>query len=301
MNETPGLAAAQRESRQLTHQAGANFSVGFRFLPKERRQAVYAAYSLCRMADDAVDEGDPKTAPARLEHWAGELDAIYQGQPSTPTGVALASALSQFPIPKSAFEGLIAGCRQDLVKDRYETFEELLGYCDLVASTISTISLAIFGGLKSPEAVARGRDLATALQLTNVVRDVGDDLDRDRIYLPAEDLERFHVSELDLISRRPSREFVALIQFETMRALRYFRSAEPVKTLVDPPCQFAVTMMGGIYAEVAARVYRFPLESLLGRVSLSRGQKVLAVVKRVFDRRFIRDAGLISRIDESSS
>lgn len=281
------LGEARRETRSLTHRAGANFSVGFRFLPKERRQAVYAAYAFCRHADDAVDEGDPRTAPGRLQAWADELDATYDGRPTTPTGVALAAALPRFPIPRAAFEGLIEGCRQDLVKSRYATFAELLGYCDLVATTISTISLAIFGGLGRAEAEARGRDLATALQLTNVVRDVGEDVGRGRIYLPAEDLARFGVGEEELLARRASSGYEALLRFEAERALSYFRSAEPVKDLVDPECRFAVTMMGGVYAEVAARVVRRPASTLTTRVSLSRAEKVLAVVRRIPRRRFV--------------
>lgn len=295
------LKDARREAKALTHSQGANFSVGFRFLPKDRRQAVYAAYSLCRMADDAVDEGDPETAPARLDVWARELEAIYAGRPETSTGVALAAALETFPIPKEAFAGLIQGCRQDLVKTRYETFQELLGYCDLVASTISTISLAIFGGLGNLEAERHGRYLATALQLTNIIRDVGDDLDRDRIYLPAEDLDQFGVTELDLLTRRPSAEFASLLRFEARRALTFFVKAEPIKFLVDPPCRFAVTMMGGIYAEVARRVEKDPLFSLFGRVSLSRSEKILEVGKRLLDRRFVRDRRLLSSIDSEKA
>lgn len=281
------LEAAHRENRALTHKAGANFSVGFRFLPKERRRAVYAAYAFCRLADDAVDEGDPATAPERLRTWERELDATYSGRPESAAGVALAAVLPRFPIPKAAFEGLIAGCRQDLVKTRYATFEELLGYCDLVATTISTISLAIFGGLGKREAEARGRDLATALQLTNIVRDVGDDVSRDRVYLPAEDLARFGVDERDVLACRATPAYEELLRFEAGRALGFFRAAEPIKDLVDRECQFAVTMMGGIYAEVARRVVATPAATLTSRVRLSSVEKVGAVAARLVSRRFL--------------
>lgn len=286
----PGLAEAHRSNRAITHQAGANFSVGFRFLPKPRRRAVYAAYSWCRAADDAVDEGDPAGAPARLDEWQRELDAVYGGTPGSAAGVALAESLPRYPIPKSAFEGLLAGCRQDLVKTRYATFEELLGYCDLVASTISTISLAIFGGLGDARAEARGRELATALQLTNIVRDVGEDVGRGRVYLPREDLDRFGASEADLLACRPTPALSEVVSFEARRALSYFRAAEEVKELVDRECRFAVTMMGGIYAEVAREVLARPLETLRRRISLSRARKVRAVLVRVFDGRFDRVA-----------
>lgn len=286
----PGLSSAHRENRALTHRAGANFSVGFRFLPKERRQAVYAAYAWCRGADDAVDEGDPAGAPTRLDAWEKELDAVYGGKPCSAAGVALAEALPRFPIPKEAFEGLLAGCRQDLAKTRYATFDELLGYCDLVASTISTISLAIFGGLGDPRAEARGRELATALQLTNVVRDVGEDVARGRVYLPLEDLARFGVAEADLLARRPTPAVADLVRFEARRAIGFFRAAEPVKDLVDPECRFAVTMMGGIYAEVAREVLARPLDTLWRRIALSRPRKARAVLVRLLDRRFDRVA-----------
>ncbi len=288
MSEAPDLSAARRANRALTHRAGANFSIGFRFLPKERRHAVYAAYAWCRVADDAVDEGDPAGAPARLDAWEKELDAVYGGSPSSAAGIALAGSLARFPIPKAAFEGLLAGCRQDLAKTRYATFDELLGYCDLVASTISTISLAIFGGLGKAEAEARGRDLATALQLTNVVRDVGEDVGRGRLYLPLEDLARFGVSEEDVASLRATSAVSELIRFEARRALSFFRRAEPVKELVDRECRFAVTMMGGIYADVAREILARPLDTLRRRISLSTPRKVLSVLARLVDRRFDR-------------
>ncbi|MHB8800595.1 MAG: phytoene/squalene synthase family protein [Thermoanaerobaculia bacterium] len=288
MSEAAALSAARRANRTLTHRAGANFSVGFRFLPKERRHAVYAAYAWCRAADDAVDEGDPAGAPARLDAWEKELDAVYGGSPSSAAGIALAESLPRFPIPKAAFQGLLSGCRQDLSKARYATFDELLGYCDLVASTISTISLAIFGGLGNAEAEARGRDLATALQLTNVVRDVGEDVGRDRLYLPLEDLASFGVAEEDVVSLRATPAVAELVRFEARRALSFFRRAEPVKELVDRECRFAVTMMGGIYADVAREVLARPLDTLRRRISLSTPRKACAVLARLADRRFDR-------------
>ena len=177
------LDAAYAECRAIAHKHGANFSVGFRFLPKAKRRAVYAAYAFCRVADDIADEpGVDKSQ--RLDQWQAELDRAYANNPTHPITIALADALTRFDIPKSAFVALIDGCRQDMVKTRYETFEELLHYCELVASSISDISLPIFG-YRTPKAIDHGRSLATALQLTNVTRDIGDDLTRDRIYVPA--------------------------------------------------------------------------------------------------------------------
>ena len=145
----------------LTHRAGANFSVGFRFLPAERRRAVYAAYAFCR-GRRRRRRGGPRRRARAARGVGGELQATYAGRPATAgTGVALAAVAPAFPIPRRRSRGSIDGCRQDLVKTPYETFDDLLGYCDLVATTISTISLAIFGGIGVAETEARGRDLAT--------------------------------------------------------------------------------------------------------------------------------------------
>ena len=187
--------------RRVAHRAGPNFSVGFRFLPKRKRNAVYAAYAFCRFVDDVVDENHGAGAQEGLTRWEDELDRCYRGKPEHRIAVALADTVSRYLIPKSAFSGLIAGCRQDLVKKRYASFGELMGYCDLVATTISTMSLSIFG-YRDAAASHRGRDLATAFQLTNILRDVGEDIDKDRIYLPADDMARFGVSEEDLRSKR---------------------------------------------------------------------------------------------------
>ncbi|PYQ53772.1 MAG: hypothetical protein DMF59_01025 [Acidobacteria bacterium] len=127
--------------RKIAHQYGANFSVGFRFLPRQKRRAVYAAYAFCRWADDIADEDGGLKPAATLDDWQRELDRCYDGHPSHPITIALADALRYFNIPKSAFVALIEGCRQDLVKTRYANFDELLRYCELVAWSISDISL----------------------------------------------------------------------------------------------------------------------------------------------------------------
>src|SRR5882724_9281218 len=171
---SPTVDEAYAFCRSIAHRYGSNFSVGFRFLPTIKRKAVYAAYAWCRWADDIADEPSDSAASVldRLASWQRELDATYAGNPSHPITLALSDALQHFAIPKSAFIALIDGCRQDMVKTRYATFEELLHYCDLVATSISDISLAIFG-YRNERALEYGRNLATALQLTNVTRDVG--------------------------------------------------------------------------------------------------------------------------------
>lgn len=306
--------------RAVAHKHGANFSVGFRFLPRTKRRAVYAAYGFCRWADDIADEPngpdegivgevsmgrqaeslrsvdvkpagnlcsiDINTRLERLDAWHRELDACYEGRPSHPITIALADALQHFAIPKSAFVALIDGCRQDTVKTRYETFEELLHYCELVAASISDISLPIFG-YRTEAALRYGRDLSTALQLTNVTRDVGDDLSRDRVYLPQEELRRFGVTESELFERAENERVRALIEFQIARAESYFRAAEPLLGELDFDARFPTLLMGGVYATVLTKLRKDPLMVIRKRLSLSTLQKVLVVTSRMLRPHFM--------------
>ena len=271
--------------RQITHRYGANFSVGFRFLPRVKRRAVSAAYAGCRQADDIADEPGSDILP-RLQAWQAELDRCYEGSPSHPITIALADSLRYFPIPKDAFVALVDGCRQDLVKTRYADFAELLVYCDLVASSISDISLSIFG-YSNPEATSWGRNLSTALQLTNITRDIGDDLDRDRIYLPATELAQFGVTEEDLRARTRSRAMEEMILFQVDRAEDYFRRAEPLLKELAFDARFPTLLMGAVYARVLEKIRAEPFAPLERRISLSTGEKVGLVLRRVLQPHFV--------------
>jgi 15-cis-phytoene synthase len=200
--------------------------------------------------------------------------------------IALADALRHFDIPKSAFEALIAGCRQDMVKTRYETFEELLQYCDLVASSISDISLSIFG-YRSEAAIGYGRKLSTALQLTNVTRDVGDDLTRDRVYIPRVELERFGVTEAELFARSENERLRRLIEFQIARAEGYFREAEPLLRELAFDARFPTLLMGGVYATVLGKLRKDPMLAVRKRLKLSPLQKILVVGTRMLRPHFV--------------
>jgi 15-cis-phytoene synthase len=298
--------AAYDHCRAITHKHGANFSVGFRFLPRVKRRAVYAAYAYCRVADDIADEGvspglqvaespspetprrldDSETRRLALDAWQRELDACYAGGPTHPVTIALTDALKHFAIPKSAFVALLDGCRQDMVKTRYETFAELLHYCELVASSISDISLSIFG-YKSDKAIEYGRSLSTALQLTNVTRDIGDDVTRDRIYIPAEELRQFGLEEREIIERVENERMRRLIEFQIERAEGYFREAEPLLHELAFDARFPTLLMGGVYATVLAQLRRDPMRAVRERIRLSTARKLLVVGSRVLRPHFI--------------
>ena len=277
---------AYAECRRIAHKHGANFSVGFRFLPRVKRRAVYAAYAWCRWADDIADESPGGDVLPRLDDWQRELEACYAGTPSHPITIALADALTHFSIPKSAFVALVDGCRQDTWKSRYETFEELLHYCDLVATSIADISLSIFG-YRTDAALGHGRSLATALQLTNVTRDVGDDVSRNRIYIPREELRRFGVTEEEILAQAENDRVRKLLEFQIDRAEGYFREAEPLLKELAFDARFPTLLMGGVYATVLAKLRKDPLTAIRKRLSLSPLQKVLVVGRRVLHPHFV--------------
>jgi len=285
------LNASRAVVRRLAHRRGANFSLGFRLLPVEKRRAVYAAYAACRIADDIVDEAEPgagrEEIRRRLDEWSEEVERTYRGSPGTPATRALAEVLARYPIPEHALLGLVDGCRMDLERGRYATFSELERYCELVAVTISEISLAIFGMLDA-RARDHGRQLAIALQLTNVCRDVGEDVRRDRIYLPLDELVRFGVTESELVAGNVDTEgYAALMAFQCERARAHFREANPLPALLEADARPAVRVMGGVYRRVLDRVRRDPRGAFHATVELPLWQRFTAIAAGLLGRPFV--------------
>lgn len=285
------MSGAQAVVRALTLRRGANFALGFRLLPGAKRRAVYAAYAVCRVPDDLVDEASEGTGAAelnaRLDSWAAEIEATYAGHPTTPVTRALAEALHHFAIPRTALLGLIAGCRMDLERTRYASFAELERYCELVAVTISDISLAIFG-LERTEGRALGRHLALALQLTNVCRDVREDLGRGRVYLPEEEMAFFGVSVSDLEAGQvDTPSYRQLMAFQCRRARAHFAAANPLSDCLARDSRAAVRVMGGVYRRILDRIARDPVAAFHRRVELPRWQRLWAVASGICGGRFV--------------
>jgi phytoene synthase len=272
--------------RRLAHDRGANFSLGFRLLPVAKRRAVYAAYAACRIPDDIVDEAGPDVTAdivrRRLDEWSDEIEATYAGRPHWPATRALAETLRRFPIPKHALQGLVEGCRMDLERSRYASFVELERYCELVAVTISDISLAIFGALRD-EAQALGRHLAMALQLTNICRDVGEDVARGRLYLPLDELERFGVDEASVRAGDVgSDRYRELMAFQCHRALEHFRLAQALPLVLERDSRPAVRVMAGVYRRVLDRVRRDPVRAYSVKAELPRWERMGVVARGLF-------------------
>ena len=281
---TVSLSEAYRYCKALTERSGPHFSVGFRFLPPPKRSAIYAVYAFCRYADDIVDETQEKPLAPLLNAWETELNRCYRKVPTHPITVALADAVTRYPIPKAGFLGLIEGCRMDLRITRYPTFPDLMVYCDRVATTIRDLSLPVFG-YRDPAGVAYGRDLSTALQLTNIVRDIGEDLGRGRIYLPLDELQAAGYSEAALIDRVKDAAFLRVMAFQCRRIRGYFESARRLIPMIDPDARLAVALMRNVYVAMIDRIEARPFDVLDRRIRLSLAERGRVVARTLMQRR----------------
>src|SRR5574337_914340 len=189
-------------SRTITKQSGSNFYYAFLFLPKLKREALYAVYAFCRLSDDLVDESQAGADPAAaLTRWRKALDTHFEDSVDSPVITAIGQAARRFHIPKVYFEELLNGMEMDLTHARYATFEELYPYCYRVASIVGLICIEIFG-YTNPQTKTYAEQLGIAFQLTNILRDVGVDAQRGRIYLPQDELRQFGYSEEELLAGR---------------------------------------------------------------------------------------------------
>lgn len=251
------LSEAQAYCTTVTKRSGSNFSYSFLFLPRASRDAMYAVYAFCREVDSAVDDApagsDPREA---LRQWRQELAAAYDGTPTFPVTISLAEHARRLEIPRDYFEELIAGVEMDLTTTRYATFEELYRYCYRVASVVGLICLKIFG-TKSPLAQDYAVNLGIAFQLTNILRDLGADAKRGRIYLPQEDLTRFGYREEELLARTYSPRFLDLMRYESTRAHEFYDKARNVSEQLPSTDRRALTVaeiMRGIYGRILNRI-----------------------------------------------
>jgi 15-cis-phytoene synthase len=225
--------------RQITAKYSKTFYLGTLLMPMEKRKAIWAIYDWCRRTDELVDgENAHLTTPETLEQWEQQLESVFDGIPIHDPDVALVDTIKRYPMDIQPFRDMIEGQRMDLYRDRYETFEELELYCYRVAGTVGLMSNAVLGFddrfrtapwlnhkeiyVPQEEAIALG----IANQLTNILRDVGEDIDRGRIYLPLEDLERFNYTEKDLVNKVNDERWHKIMKFEIKRARHFYNQAE---------------------------------------------------------------------------
>ena len=233
------VAESYEICRQITAEYAKTFYLGTLLMPKEKSKAIWSIYAWCRLTDELVDGAKAKyTTKETLAEWEQQLESVFAGKAIDNTDVALVDTIQHFPLEIQPFRDMIAGQRMDLICNRYQTFEELQLYCYRVAGTVGLMSNAVLGigspknlvpwernkptYIPSTEAIALGM----AMQLTNILRDVGEDGRRDRIYLPLEDLQAFNYTEADLLAGVVDDRWKALMQFQIKRAREYYRQAE---------------------------------------------------------------------------
>jgi phytoene synthase len=281
---------AQQYCTNLTKKSGSNFYYSFLFLPRIRREAMYTVYAFCKEVDSAVDEPSFGTDPQRqLAVWRQELDAAYRGTPSFPVTRSLAEHVRRLSIPQTYFEELIKGVEMDLTCARYATFEDLSLYCYRVASVVGLICLHIFG-TASPRAQDYAVNLGLAFQLTNILRDLGADARKGRIYLPQEDLRRFGYREADLIGQTYTPQFIDLMRFEAQRARHYYVKAEQALRglpAAERRALIVAEIMRGVYGRILARIERAEFKVFEQRISLSARHR-LAIAAGVWLRSRLR-------------
>ncbi len=254
--------------------SGSSFYYSFLFLPPERREAITALYAFCREVDDVVDEcHDLQLAQTKLEWWRGEVARVYDGQPAHPVGLALKDVLTRFDLPREQLLEIIDGMEMDLTQTRYLDFKALQLYCYRVASVVGLLAAEIFG-YKDRQTLKYAHDLGIALQLTNIIRDVGEDARRGRVYLPIEDLQRFNVRASEILERQYSDNFRALMAFQAERAKKFYDQALAELPAVDRKAQRAGLVMAAIYRTLLDEIERDGFLVLDRRTSLTPVRKL---------------------------
>jgi 15-cis-phytoene synthase len=246
--------------QQQASASGSSFYYSFLFLPPQKRKAITALYAFCREVGDVVDEcSDPQLARTKLAWWHEEIANTFRGHPSHPVGLALHPVIQDYQLAQAHFHEIIDGMEMDLAYTRYATFHDLSLYCHRVASVVGIVSASIFGH-RHAATLDFARQLGLAFQLTNIIRDVGQDARRNRIYLPAEDLERFGVRERDILDANTSDNLVALMAFQAQRAESCYRQALELLPEDDRLAQLPSLVMAEIYrsnlAEIRADGFR---------------------------------------------
>ncbi len=249
--------------------SGSSFYYAFLFLPPPRRAAITAFYGFCREVDDVVDEvSDRGVAAAKLAWWQSEIASSYQGNPSHPVMRALMPTAAAYGIEAKHLLAVIEGCQMDLDQSRYLDFPGLARYCDLVAGVVGEVAANIFGRT-GESTLAYAHRLGLAMQLTNIIRDVGDDARRGRIYLPMDELRRFDVKASELLERRYSERFTALMRFQAERAHRSYDEALALLDPADRKGQKPGLMMANIYRSLLREIEADQFQVLHQRISLT--------------------------------
>ena len=255
--------------QQKASASGSSFYYSFLFLPAERRRAITALYAFCREVDDVVDEAtDPHVAAAKLAWWRVEVGNLFGGRPQHPVTRALLPFVAEHGLSQERFAEIIDGMEMDLRQSRYLDWPALELYCYRVAGAVGLLAAGIFG-YQDARTLDYARKLGIAFQLTNIIRDVGEDARKNRIYLPAEDLQRFAVPASEILRAKETPAFAALMRFEAERARAFYAEAMAALPAVDRRAQRPGLVMAAIYRALLAEIERDGFSVLSQRTSLT--------------------------------
>lgn len=301
------IAAAYEYCRQVTKRHAKSFYFSAKLLPKEKQKPIYALYALCRYVDDTIDNsaiGSEAQAAEAIENWQKDLDEIYRNlvrqtvgniirtdekkenrresaeqNPKSQILTAWRDMLSKYPIARELPLELMRGVLMDTHIKRYQTFDELYVYCYRVASVVGLMSSEIFGYEGGAETMKRAEYLGIAMQLTNILRDVGEDAQMNRIYLPQEDLSRFGVTETQIFDGAANENFRALIRFEIERARFYYVEAEKGIAFLHKEARLPVLSASRLYARILDEIEKLNYDVFVSRAHTTRAQKIFALPK----------------------
>jgi phytoene synthase len=259
----------QEYCQQKAAASGSSFYYSFLFLPPERRRAITALYAFCREVDDVVDEtSDPQVAATKLAWWRVEVGNLFAGNPQHPVTKALRPFTEKFSITAGRLNEIIDGMEMDLTQTRYLDWPGLERYCYRVASVVGLLAAGIFG-YRDPRTLEYAKNLGIAFQLTNIIRDVGEDARKNRIYLPMDDLKTFHVPAADILNGTQTEDFKKLLAFEVARAKQFYERALQSLPARDRRAQRPGLIMAAIYRALLDEIERDGYQVLKGKTSLT--------------------------------
>jgi len=265
----PQTMTPEQYVQQKAAASGSSFYYAFLFLPPPRRAAITAFYAFCREVDDVVDEvSDPGIARTKLAWWQAEVAQSFAGKPSHPVMQALMPSVPVFGLAQEQLQSVIRGCQMDLEQTRYLDFPGLQRYCHLVAGVVGEVAARIFGQTQE-QTTQYAHKLGLAFQLTNIIRDVGEDALRGRIYLPVDELQKFDVKAHEILQRAHSERFVALMRFQAQRAHALYEEALALLPAADRRSQKPGLMMASIYRTLLREIEAEDFRVLNQRISLT--------------------------------
>ena len=273
----PDIGGAYDLCERLTRAEAKNFYYAFRTLPAERRRAIYAAYAYCRVCDDIADGDAPPAAKTKgFAALRTELDSALGGRSDDLVLTAVAHSAARFGFTREHLLEVIEGVEMDLVKSRFADFGELREYCYKVASVVGLISIEIFG-YRDPAARQYAVDLGLAMQLTNIMRDIREDADRDRIYIPQDEMESFGYREADLKAGVTDERFRGLMRVQAKRARGFFDSGARLFDLLSPESRACPEVLHALYSTILDRIESSGFDVFNRRIGLSTPEKLLLI------------------------